>query len=126
MDHTGHPERMDREARMERLGQGVWQARAVLEVSLVHVAHQGQLDSLVLLEWTALTVPKETWGHKESQDHPVSRVSPEHRVFLAHKAPSDHLVKKDPRAGQDWLAYLDLMGLQVILVKRVLPARKEP
>lgn len=75
---------------------------------------------------TGLQVPKETWDHKESQAHPGSRESPEHRVFLVLKALSDHLVKKDLMAGRGCLDYLELMGLLVILVKRVHLERKEP
>lgn len=87
---------------------------------------QDPLDPLVLLELTGLQVPKETWDHKENQAHPGSRESQEHRVSLVLKAPSDHLVKKDPRAGRGCLDYPELMGLLVILVRRVLLERKEP
>lgn len=77
-------------------------------------------------ESTDLQVPKETWDHKESQAHPVSRESLEHRVFLVPKAPLDHLEKKDLRAGRGWLDYPELTGLLVILVRRVQLERKEP
>lgn len=84
------------------------------------------LDLLVLLGLTGLMVPKETWDHKENQAHPGSRESPEHRVFLVLKVLSDHLVKKDLTAGRGCLDYLELMGLLVILVRRVHLERKEP
>lgn len=86
---------------------------------------QDPLDRLVLLELMGLLVPKETWDHKENQAHPVSRESLEHRGFLVLKAPLDHLVKKDLRAGRGCLDYLELMGLLVILEKRVHLERKE-
>lgn len=87
---------------------------------------QEPLVLLVLLESTGLQVPKETWDHKENQAHLGSRESPEHRVFLVLKAPLDHPVKKDHRAGRGCLDYLELMGLLVILVRRVHLERKEP
>jgi len=118
--------RMDREERMERSGQGDWLARAVLEVSWVRAVHPGPPDNLVSPVWTAHTVPKETWGRRESPAHPGSRESPERRVFLVLKAPSDHLVRRGLGAGQGWPACLDPMDLLVILVRRVHPERKEP
>jgi len=73
-----------------------------------------------------LTVPKETWGHKESQGHPVSRAFRGHRVFPDLKGPSDRLVKRDLTAGRGWLAYLEQMALPVIPAKRAPLERKEP
>lgn len=89
------------------------------------VVLQDPLDLLVLLESTGLQVQKETWDHKENQAHPGSRESLERRVFPVLKAPSDHPVKKDPRAGRGCQDYLELMGLLVILVRRVQLERKE-
>lgn len=89
------------------------------------MVHQDPLDLLVLLELTGLQVQKGTWDHKENQAHLGSRESPEHRVFLVLKAPLDHLVKKDLRAGRGYLDYLELMGHLVILVRRVHLERKE-
>lgn len=76
--------------------------------------------------WMALTVPKETWGLKESQAHQGSRASLGHRVFLVLKALSDHLAKKDPRVDLGWPAYLELTVPLDILAKRDPRARKEP
>lgn len=97
----------------------------VQEVCWDPVVLQGPLDLLALLELTGLQVPKETWDHKENQAHQGSRESRALRVFLVPKAPSDHLVKKDLRAGQGCLDCLELMGHRVILVRRVLLERKE-
>ncbi|KAA8580958.1 hypothetical protein FQN60_013916 [Etheostoma spectabile] len=74
---------------------------------------------MVLLELMGLQVPKETWDRKENQAHLGSRESPEHRVFLVLKALSDHLVKKDRRAGRGWLDYLELMGLLCVLLSPI-------
>lgn len=46
-DHLEPLERMDREARMERSGQGDWLERVVLEVCLGPAVHPVPLDSLV-------------------------------------------------------------------------------
>lgn len=98
----------------------------VLEVCWDLAVLPDPLDLLVLLELTDLQVQKETWDHKESQAHPGSKESLEHRVFLVPKALLDHLGKKDLTAGRDWLDYLELMDLLVILVKRDHLERKEP
>lgn len=97
----------------------------VLEVCWDLAVLRDPLDHLVLLELMDLQVPKETWDHKESPARPVSRESQEHRVFLVLKAPSDHPEKKDLRAGRGCLDYRELMGLLVILVRRVHLERKE-
>lgn len=86
---------------------------------------QDPLDHLASLESTGLQVPKETWDPKENQAHPVSRESLEHRVFLVLKAPSDHLEKRDRRAGQGYPVYLELMVLLDIPERRVHLERKE-
>jgi len=125
-DHLVPQEKTAREARMERSDQGDWLERAVPEVCSDLEVHPAPPDNLVSLAWTALTVPKETWGHKESQGHPVSRVSQGHRVFLDLKGPSDLLVKRDLTAGRDWLAYLEQMVLPVTQAKRAPLERKEP
>jgi len=119
-------ERTAREARTERSDQGDWLERAVPVVCWDLEVHPDPLDSLVSLEWTALTVPKETWGHKESQGHPDSRVSRGHRVFLDLKGPSDLPEKRDLTAGRDWPAYLEQTVLPVTQAKRGPLERKEP
>lgn len=124
-DHQEHPERTDRGARMERSGLEDWLARVVPEVCLALVVLQDPLDLLVLLEWTGLQVQKETWAHKVNQAHLGSRESQVHRVFQDLKAPLDHLEKKDLLVGQDYLDYLGLMDLLVILERRVHLERKE-
>ncbi|KAK0134735.1 Collagen alpha-1(XI) chain [Merluccius polli] len=75
-----------------------------------HVVLRAPLDSLGLLVWMALTVPKETWDLKESQAHLGSKASLGHRVFPVLKALLDHLEKKDPRVDLGWLAYQELTG----------------
>jgi len=118
-------EKTDREARMERSDPEGCLARAALEVCSGPAAPQGLLDHLVLPELMGLQVPKGTWDLKESQAHLDNRESPELRVFLVLKAPLGHPVKKDLRAGQGCLGYLELMALLVILVRRVPLERKE-
>lgn len=71
-------------------------------------------------------VPREIWDRKESQDLPASRESPAPRVSPVLRAPSAHLVKRDPRAGQGWPVYQDPMGLLVILERKVHLERREP
>lgn len=118
-------ERTDREVKMERSDQGDWLARVVLGVCWDHVDLLDLPEPRVSLEWTGLTVQKETWDHKVNQDHPDSKESQEHRVCLVHKAPLDHLEKKDPRADPGCLVYLELTVLLVILGKRVHLERRE-
>lgn len=124
-DQQGLLARTDREARMERSDQEDWLVRVALEVCWGLAVPQAPQDRPALLELTGLQVPKETWAHKESQVPQVSRASPEHRVFLVLKVLLVHLEKKDLRAGQGYLDFLELMGLLVILVKRVHLEKRE-
>lgn len=124
-DRRVPPERTDREARMERSDPEDWLVRAALEVCWGPVVLQAPQDPPVLLELTDLQVPKETWVLKESQVLQVSRASQEHRVFPALRVPSVHPEKKDLRAGQGYLDYLELMGLLAILVRRVHLEKRE-
>lgn len=116
---------MDREVKMERLDHGDWLARVVLGVCWDLVDLLDLPEPLVLLEWTGLTVQKETWDHKVNQAHPDSKESQEHRVSLVLKALLDHLEKKDLRADPGCLVYLEPTVLLVILEKRVHLERRE-
>lgn len=98
----------------------------VLEVCWDLAVLQDLLECQASPEWTDLQVPKETWDHKGNRAHQVSREFLEPRVSLVPKVRSDHLDKKDLRAGRGFLDYLELMGLLVILVRRVHLERKVP
>lgn len=124
-DQSVPRERMDREVKMERSDLGDWRARVVPGVCWDHVDLLGLPEPQVLLEWTGLMVPKETWDRKVNQAHPDSKESQEHRVSLVLKAPLDHLEKKDLRADPGCRVYLEPTVLLVILEKRVHLERRE-
>lgn len=83
------------------------------------------LDSVVFLDWMDHLALKEIWVHKESLDPLGNRVAPVHMVCLVLKARLVHLERKVPVENRGSMGWLGLMGLLVILGKRVLPGRKE-
>lgn len=117
---------MEKEEKMERLGQGVFLARAAQEDCSDQEGLPVPLDSLVLLELMALRVQKETWVLKESLGLPDSRESLAHKVFQVLKALLVHLVKKDPRVNLVSQACLVQTGLMVTRAKKVHLEKKVP
>lgn len=123
--HQALQERMDQGARMVRLDREEWQEKVVQEDCWAPEVLLVPLDSVVFLVWMDHLALKEIWVLKESLDLLGNRGTPVHMVCLVLKAQSVHLERKVPVGNRGSMDWLGLMGLPVILGKRVLPGRKE-
>lgn len=68
---------------------------------------------------------KGTWVPKESLDPQVNKGIQVLKVFLAHKVPLVHLVKKDHKENQGLQGFLGLMALLVIREKKASLEKRE-